>query len=78
MRIYFYHVDLSKKIGQRIIELRKSKGLSQEQLAALAEVHEDYIGKIERGERTPSIKKIFTLTVALEITLEEFFKPFNQ
>ncbi|GAB3328270.1 helix-turn-helix transcriptional regulator [Marivirga atlantica] len=71
-------MDLSKKIGQRIIELRKSKGLSQEQLAALAEVHEDYIGKIERGERTPSIKKIFTLTVALEITLEEFFKPFNQ
>jgi transcriptional regulator with XRE-family HTH domain len=37
-------------------------------------LHEDYIGKIERGERSPSIKRLLAITVALEISLSELFR----
>lgn len=48
-----------KKIGERIRDLRHEKGLSQEELADIADVHRTYIGMVERGE-----KNITVLTVA--------------
>lgn len=39
------------KLGNNIRLLRKSKGLSQEQLALNAHIDRSYIGGIERGER---------------------------
>lgn len=42
---------LVKSIGMQIRLLRKSKNLSQEELAFRAEVHPTYIGQVERGEK---------------------------
>ena len=43
-----------QELGNLIRELRKNKGLSQEQLALQAEVDRSYVGGIERGERNVS------------------------
>jgi len=67
-------VDIGKQIGKRIAELRQEKGFSQEELADLADIHEDYIGKIERGERTPSLKRLITINKAFGLKLEDFFR----
>lgn len=64
---------LYKKLGQRIEDLRKEKGLTQEQLAEKAELHRAYFWDIENG-RNISIKTIYKITKALEISISEFFK----
>ncbi|WP_297426052.1 helix-turn-helix transcriptional regulator [Clostridium sp.] len=66
--------DLSKVIGERIRNLRKEHGLSQEELAYRASLHPTYIGQLERGEKNATIESIEKVTVALNITLEDLFK----
>lgn len=65
---------LSIKFGKRVKELRKSLGISQEELAERADVHRTYVGMIERGEKNITLSNIYKLAVALEITMDLFFK----
>ncbi len=67
-------VNILKKFGTRIKELRKAKELTQEQLAEISGLHKNYIGMIERGERNPSLVNIEVLAKALKIDLYELFK----
>ncbi len=60
--------------GNRLSSIRKQKGITQERLADLVEVHRTYIGFIEQGKRNPSISNINKITKALGISLEVFFK----
>ena len=48
-------------------ELRERAGLSQEELADLANVHRTYIGGIERGERNPTLTTIHKIARALRV-----------
>lgn len=62
-----------KKFGKRLKELRIEKDLTQEQLAEKLGLSANYIGMIERGERSTSLSKLFTLSKALEIKMSELF-----
>lgn len=64
---------LVKSIGMQIRLLRKSKNLSQEELAFRAEVHPTYIGQVERGEKNLTISSLYQITNALEVSLDDFF-----
>ncbi|MCD7879523.1 MAG: helix-turn-helix domain-containing protein [Candidatus Gastranaerophilales bacterium] len=59
-----------KKIGMNFRVERIKKSLSQEKFAEIANVHSNYIGKIERGEQNLTIKKLVTLSNVLEIPAE--------
>lgn len=67
----------AKNLGNRIKELRTLHKLTQEQLAENANLHVSYIGIIERGEKNISVKALNEILTALNISLLEFFKPFN-
>jgi len=71
--IYFYKVDINIKIGEQLAQLRKQKGFTQEHLASILELHEDYIGKIERGQRNPSVKTLLLILDNLKIKYSDFF-----
>ena len=48
-------------------DLRKERGLSQEQLAFKADLHRTYIGMIERAEKNITLINIEKIATALEI-----------
>lgn len=56
-----------KVLGSTIRRLRKARGLTQNQLGALAETHGNYIGLIERGERNISALNVCYLAAALHV-----------
>lgn len=60
-----------EQLGKRIAKLRKEKGLTQEKLAELCNIDISYIGQIERGLKTPSLKVLFRISNALSLKLEE-------
>lgn len=62
-----------KVLGATIRRLRKAKGLTQNQLGALAETHGNYIGLIERGERNLSALNVCYLAQALDVAPAELW-----
>jgi transcriptional regulator with XRE-family HTH domain len=70
--------DLPAAIGQRVRSLRLGLHISQEELAARANLHRNYVGGVERGERDVGITALARLAGALGLSLAEFFTPFRQ
>ena len=56
------------KIGQTIRDLRKEKGLSQEELAKLLFLSQDTISLWERGKSLPDIVAVLKLTKIFNVT----------
>ena len=54
--------------------LRLDKGMSQEELAHISGYHRNYIGLLERGEKSPSLRTLFNLTGALTILPSDMLK----
>jgi transcriptional regulator with XRE-family HTH domain len=52
--------------------------VSQEELAAKANLHRNYVGSVERGERDVGIEALGRLAMALDVSLQEFFRPFRR
>lgn len=59
------------KFGERVREVRKEKGLSQEELAHKADLHRTYIGMIERAEKNITLLNIEKIANALEVNINE-------
>lgn len=62
-----------KQIGLSFRVERTKQMLSQEKFAELANVHTNYIGKIERGEQNITIKKLVDLANTLNINIKNLF-----
>jgi len=63
-----------KDIGMNFRLERVKQSLSQEKFAEIANVHTNYIGKVERGEQNITVKKIVELTNSLNIPLQNILK----
>ena len=67
------NIKLSQKqIGQRITELRKMKGLSQEDLAKSVKISRPSLAQIELGNRSVNILELQKLSLVLEFSLDNF------
>ena len=62
-----------KQFGQKLREIRKKKGVSQETLAYTTDLHLSQIGRIERGEINTSISFVFLFADTLGVLPAEFF-----
>ncbi|MEN5062244.1 helix-turn-helix transcriptional regulator [Luteimonas sp. TWI1416] len=61
--------------GQRLAEVRKAKGFSQEGLALESGLARSYLGGVERGTRNISLLNIHRLARALGVSAAELMTP---
>lgn len=61
-------------LGEALHEAREKQELTQEALSLETGVHRNYIGGIERGERSPSVAAVAVLANALDISLADLFR----
>lgn len=66
-------MELTEKIGERIIFFRKQKELSQQKFAYIADMERTYLNHIEKGRKNISIKTLNKILNALEISFKDFF-----
>lgn len=62
---------ISYLIGQRIQGLRKKQKMSQEELALLSDIHPAYLGRVERGEKCPTVQTLFKISQGLKVPLPQ-------
>lgn len=62
---------ISSIVGERIRKFRTEQKLSQEELAFASELHPAYIGKVERGDKCPTIETLYKVANGLKIPLHK-------
>ena len=55
-------------------KLRRAKGMSQEELAARADINRNYVGMLERNEHAPTIEMLEKLALGLEVDPADFLR----
>ncbi len=60
--------------GMALRERRQSQGLTQEELACKSGYHPTYIGQLERGKKSPSLRAMVSLAIALNTSGSELLR----
>lgn len=67
-------MNIAKRLGARIQELRLEKGLSQEALAFEAGLHRTYISHVERGSRNITVIGLCKVAKGLKVSPSDILK----
>jgi len=67
-------MNVRRRVGLNLQRLRRDKGLSQEEIAHRASVHQTYLSGVEGGKRNPSIDVLGRVVAALGVDIEELFR----
>lgn len=71
MNIDITKEELLKSFGLNVKFARMRKGLTQEQLAELMDIHWTYVAKIETGRINMSLGKVLELAKVLEVDINK-------
>jgi transcriptional regulator with XRE-family HTH domain len=73
--ILIYKIRMKKKIaiefGRKLEEKRKEKGLLQKDLSQQCGFSLNYIGIVERGEKSISLEKVYVIAAILECSVHD-------
>jgi len=64
------NIQLQKDFGERIKQIRDSKGMTQEDLADAADLFRTYISRIETGVANPTLTVIHALANAMTVPVD--------
>ena len=62
---------LLEKVGNRIKEIRESKNITQQELAARCDYEKSNMSRIESGNTNPTLLTLYKICTSLDISLEE-------
>lgn len=68
--------DICVRIGRRIRVLRTARGWTQAMLSDHAELTREHLSELENGKKEIGVKALERITLALEVSLQEFFEGF--
>lgn len=63
--------DARRRVAENVRRLRKERGLSQEQMAELADFHRTYVSQLERCVTNISVGGLEKLAMALNVDIVE-------
>lgn len=66
--------NINQKLGKRIRSIRRSKKITQEDLAYEAKIDYSYLNEIENAKRNPSTTILSKIARVLKISVSELFK----
>ena len=66
-------IERRRTVKNRLKEIRKERGIKQEELAAALEVSRQTIGSLENGRYNPSITLAFKLARYFDMSIEDIF-----
>lgn len=69
-----FRADAEPAVGERLAELRKSAGLTLEELSDRSGFTKGYLSKIENGRQTPPIGSLSRIAQALGTDIAAFFQ----
>ena len=72
-RLYYVSMDVKKQLGFKIKRLRQKKGITQEQLAEMANISTRSLSGIELGENFMTAQTMESLLKCLGVTIDELF-----
>jgi transcriptional regulator with XRE-family HTH domain len=64
-------MDVRERLGFNLQRLRREKGLSQEELADRAGIHQTYLSGVERGRRNPTVTVLQRIAEALDADIAD-------
>jgi transcriptional regulator with XRE-family HTH domain len=70
--------SIATRFGAVLRRRREMAGISQEALAAKADLHRNYVGLLERGKQIPSILVVERLAIALGTTMSSIFREMEK
>ena len=68
-------MDMRRLVGRNLSRIRRSKGLTQEQLEELSGFSQQYLSGLERGRRNPTIVTLYELAQALGVSHLDLVTP---
>lgn len=66
-----------KKLGEQIVKIRESKGVSASELAKKTFTETSLIARLEMGRTNPTATTLKLVAEALDVSFEELFKDFE-
>lgn len=72
------NLQLQKAFGRVVKRIRMKKGISQEQLGELVDLHRTYISDIERGGRNVSLVNIYRIAEGLNVKTADLFQGMDE
>jgi transcriptional regulator with XRE-family HTH domain len=67
-------MKLRRVVARNLRQFRRERGLSQEELAARADLNRNYVGMVEREQNSPTVDVLEQLARALDIEASELLK----
>lgn len=68
-----YMTKIEEQVGKNIQKVRKSKGLTQQQLADKIAMNRAHLGHLEQGRKSPSLETLEKIAKALKVEVKELF-----
>lgn len=71
-------MSIEKKFSNRLKQLRQEKGLTQEELASMAQIDYKHLQRLEGSSPpSPTLSTIYAISKALDVSLSEFFNSLS-
>lgn len=67
------NTDINKLFGNKVVELRRLRGLTQEELSFMCGIHRAYMGTIERGEKSVTLDTVAKVAAGLGVEVKDLF-----